>query len=104
MCGRLDANANGRTGGGEGGGGDRAPPGAGSAGINQTENYTHSSAELAKEKYICHIALKPGEVAAEGAGEVGVLVGVAEFGVSPRPGKWRKIWVTVRNLMAYKNQ
>lgn len=43
-------------------GGGRAPPGAGSAGINQTENYTHSSAELAKEKYICHIALKPGEV------------------------------------------
>lgn len=62
MCGRVDANANGRTGGG------RAPPGAGSAGINQTENYTHSSAELAKEKYICHIALKPGEVVAKGGG------------------------------------
>jgi len=29
-------------------------PEAGSAGINQTENYTHSSAELAKEKYLPH--------------------------------------------------
>jgi len=30
--------------------------------INQTENYTHSSAELAKEqeKYICHIACGEG--------------------------------------------
>lgn len=46
VCGRMDA-------------GTGAQPGAGSAGINQTENYTHSSAELAKEKYICHIALKP---------------------------------------------
>lgn len=72
-------------------------PGAGVSGHKSNRKLrTHSSAELAKEeRNICHIALQTVEAAA-GLGAWQAL----QMGV----GKWRKIWVTVQNLMAYENQ